>query len=151
MNKQINQLNTIISTFSEKEKELMIENHFAYIFSKSYQFLKVGPDIYRKNDALQEPSLDYSIDDIQTITNGCNQIMSGVGLVPEKPFTGLDVYGFSALFRMFHFISIARKTIHNAVVNGVKGAIDTITFEHQIEGFKVTYNNFCEYPNFDNL
>lgn len=57
--------------------------------------------------------------------------------------------GFSALFRLFHFKNIQRKCKHGFIFNGKTGALDCITFQHVIDGSKVVYYNFCEYPSFD--
>jgi len=142
-------LDKIINQFSEKEKNLVDSNRFVYIFSKAWLYTKLGPEKYRKDDAFNQPPVDLDYEDLEVLANGCRQVLEGVGLTIEKPFTELDVMGFSALFRLFHFKNIQRKCKHGFIFNGKTGALDCITFQHVIDGSKVVYYNFCEYPSFD--
>ncbi len=142
-------LDKIIYQFSEKEKNLVDSNRFVYIFSKAWLYTKLGPEKYRKDDAFNQPPVDLDHEDLEVLANGCRQVLEGVGLTIEKPFTELDVMGFSALFRLFHFKNIQRKCKHGFIFNGKTGALDCITFQHVIDGSKVVYYNFCEYPSFD--
>ncbi len=142
-------LDKIINQFSEKEKNLVDSNRFVYIFSKAWLYTKLGPEKYRKDDAFNQPPVDLDHEDLEVLANGCRQVLEGVGLTIEKPFTELDVMGFSALFRLFHFKNIQRKCKHGFIFNGKTGALDSITFQHVIDGSKVVYYNFCEYPSFD--
>lgn len=142
-------LDKIINQFSEKEKNLVDSNRFVYIFSKAWLYTKLGPEKYRKDDAFKQPSIDLDHEDLEILANGCRQVLDGIGLISEKPFTEIDVMGFSALFRLFHFKNIQRKCKHGFIFNGKTGALDCITFQHVIDGSKVVYYNFCEYPSFD--
>lgn len=142
-------LDKTINQFSEKEKNLVDSNRFVYIFSKAWLYTKLGPEKYRKDDAFNQPPVDFDHEDLEVLANGCRQLLEGVGLTIEKPFTEIDVMGFSALFRLFHFKNIQRKCKHGFIFNGKTGALDCITFQHVIDGSKVVYYNFCEYPSFD--
>ena len=142
-------LDKTINQFSEKEKNLVDSNRFVYIFSKAWLYTKLGPEKYRKDDAFNQPPVDLDHEDLEVLANGCRQVLEGVGLTIEKPFTEIDVMGFSALFRLFHFKNIQRKCKHGFIFNGKTGALDCITFQHVIDGSKVVYYNFCEYPSFD--
>jgi hypothetical protein len=142
-------LDKTINQFSEKEKNLVDSNRFVYIFSKAWLYTKLGPEKYRKDDAFNQPPVDFDHEDLEVLANGCRQVLEGVGLTIEKPFTEIDVMGFSALFRLFHFKNIQRKCKHGFIFNGKRGALDSITFQHVIDGSKVVYYNFCEYPSFD--
>lgn len=133
----------LFAKMTDEEKELMEEFRFGYIYFKAQLFLEIGPEKYRKDDAFHQPPIDFDSNDIEILNNGCRQILDGAGLIPEKAFTNLDVSGFSALFRMFHFSSISRKTKYSFILNGKKGILDCITFEHQVDGSRVTYYNFC--------
>ena len=135
----------LFAKMTDEEKELMEKFRFGYIFFKAQLFLKIGPDKYRKDDAFQQPPIDFNSEDIEVLNDGCRQILNGVGLIPEKAFTNLDVSGFSALFRMFHFSSTSRETKYGFILNGKKGVLDQITFQHLMDGSVVTYYNFCEY------
>ena len=134
----------LLEKMTEEEKALIEEFRFGYIYFKAQLFLEIGPEKYRKEDAFHQPPIDFDSNDIEILKNGCKQILDGAGLIPEKAFTNLDVLGFSALFRMFHFSSISRKTKYSFLLNGKKGVLDQITFEHVVDGTRVTYYNFCE-------
>ena len=149
MKNQLETLNEVISKFTVEEKQLMNENRFPYIFSKAWVYLKMGAEKYMKNDAFNQQPTDYDEEDLAILSNGCKQLIEGIGMSMEKPFTGLDVMGLYALFRLFHFQAIDRKTHHNFMLNGKNGALDGITFEHIVEGGQVVYYNFCENPKFD--
>lgn len=144
MKNQLEILDEVVANFSEEEKQLMDSNRFAYIFSKAWLYLKIGPEKYRKKDAFQQPPLDYDEEDFQIIATGCNLILKGIGMTEQKPFTNLDVLGFYGLFRLFHFDDVDRKTQHNFIYQGRVGMLDCITFEHIIDGSRVVYYNFCE-------
>jgi hypothetical protein len=68
MKNQLEILDEVVANFSEEEKQLMDSNRFAYIFSKAWLYLKIGPQKYRKNDAFQQPPLDYDEEDFQIFT-----------------------------------------------------------------------------------
>jgi hypothetical protein len=142
-------LNKLINQFSDAEKRIAESNRYFYIFEKAWLYLKLGPEKYRKNDAFKQPPLDFDDQDLEILANGCRQILEGIGLTKEKPFTELDVMGFNALFRLFHFENVQRQCKHGFIINDTKGALDSITFQHVIDGSQVVYYNFCEYPAFD--
>lgn len=142
---QLQALDEVISNFTEDEKQIMDANRFPYIFSKAWMYLKKGPEIYRKQDAFGEPSLDYDEEELQILADGCNQILRGIGMTEQKPFTNLDVFGFYNLFSLFHFNYVSRKTNHSFILDGKSGALDCITFKHFIDDSTIVYYNFCEY------
>lgn len=149
MKNQLEALNEVIHNFSEAEEERVDENRFPYIFSKAWSYLKIGPEKYRKNDAFSQPPSDFDDEDLEVLANGCRQVLQGIGLTKENPFSGLDVMGFSALFRMFHFEKSSRKTYYNYTHNSKRGVLDEITLTHVIDNTQVVYYNFCEYPEID--
>jgi hypothetical protein len=149
MKNQLETLNEVISNFTEEEKKIMTENRFPYIFSKAWIYLKMGPVKYRKNDAFNQPPADYNEVDLEILANGCKQVLKGIGLVKENPFSEIDVAGFSTLFRLLHFNKIDRKTNHHFIFIDKNGALDEITFEHIVDGSQVVYYNFCEYQKID--
>jgi hypothetical protein len=149
MKKQLESLDEVISKFTEEEISSVESNRFGYIFSKAWLYNKIGPEKYRKDDAFKQPPSDFDDEDLEIIANGCRQVLEGIGMTKEKPFTGLDVMGFSALFHLFHFKNVARQCKHGFIFNDKRGALDCITFEHVIDGSHVVYYNFCEYPAID--
>ena len=68
---QIDALNRAINQFSEEEKILILPNRFAYIFSKAWLYMKLGPEKYRKTDAFNQPPSDLDKEDLEIIANGC--------------------------------------------------------------------------------
>jgi hypothetical protein len=139
----------VINQFSQEEKSVVESNRYGYIFSKAWLYSKLGPEKYRKNDAFNQPPSDFDKVDLEIIAHGCRQVLEGIGMTKEKPFTGLNVMGFSALFRMFHFQNVERQCKHGFMLNGKSGALDCITFQHLMDGSQVVYYNFCEYPPID--
>jgi hypothetical protein len=141
-------LDKVINQFSEEEEELMFSNRFVYIFTKAWLYVKKGPEKYRKGDAFNEPPVDYNAEELEILLKACKQVLDGVGMSSEKPFTGIDVFGFNALFRLFHFENVKRTTKHQFMLGDKKGILDCITFEHAMDGEQVVYYNFCESPSF---
>ena len=145
MKNQLQALDEVINNFSEEEKLLMNTNQFAYIFSKAWMYLKMGPEIYRKRDAFNQPPSDFDDEELQIIANGCNQILKGIGMTEYNPLTNLDVFGFYNLFNLFHFENTSRKTKYKYIYNGKIGNLDCITFQHFMNDSQIVYYNFCEF------
>jgi hypothetical protein len=141
-------LDKVIDQFTEEEKELMFTNRFVYIFTKAWLYVKKGPEIYRKDDAFNEPPADYDAEELEILLKACKQVLEGIGMSSEKPFTGIDVFGFNALFRLFHFENVHRTTKHQFMLGDKRGILDCITFEHVMDREQVVYYNFCESPIF---
>ena len=139
-------LNKVIDQFSDEENNLVDSSRFPYIFTKAWLYLELGPEKYREDDAFNQPPADFYEEDLQILANGCKQVLEGIGLTSEKPFTNLDVMGFNALFRLFHFQNVRRKCKHGFIYKDKRGALDCITFEHIMDGSEIVYYNFCEYP-----
>jgi hypothetical protein len=126
----IETLEKVMLQFSEEEEKLADLNRFAYIFTKAWLYLKLGPTRYSNDDAFNQPSSDTEEEVLQMLDKGCRQVIEGVGLTSENPFTGLNVVGFSALFELFHFKKVKRKCKHGLVLNNKRGALDCIIFQH---------------------
>jgi hypothetical protein len=149
MNRDIIAMNELFDSFTPEQEAYALENEFPYVYSKASSFLVMGAEKYRANDFFKQPPLDFDEEDISILQHGCSLVLSGVGMSVENPFTGLDVAGFSALMRMFHFEAIGRKTKHGKVLNNEKGALDCIKFKHMVDGRTCEYFNFCRYPKMD--
>ena len=149
MNRDIIAMNELFDSFTPEQESYAMENEFPYMYSKASSFLKVGAELYRKDDFFNQPPADFDEEDIAILQDGCRQVIAGVGMSVENPFTGLDVTGFSALMRMFHFEAIGRKTNHGKVLNNERGALDCIKFKHMVDGRTCEYFNFCRYPKMD--
>jgi hypothetical protein len=142
-------MNELFDSFTPEQETYAIENEFPYLFSKASSFLMIGAEKYRANDFFKQPPLDFDAEDIAILQHGCKQILAAVGMSSENPFTGMDVGGFYALMRMFHFEPIDRSTKHGKMFNEQKGAMDCITFKHMMDNRTCTYFNFCPYPKLD--
>jgi hypothetical protein len=142
----IKSLDEIMDPMPEEAQLLLLDNQFPYLHTKAVLFLRIGAEKYRKNDFFKQPPADFDTEDIEILTNGCKQIMEGNGFTRETVFQDLNVGGFYALMRMFHFESISRETERGVVLDEQRGAIDKITFQHTMDGRKATLFNFCVYP-----
>jgi hypothetical protein len=138
-------LNDLLNSLPAEEQETMMENHFAYLFSKAYKYLKMGPVIYRKTDFFREPPEDMTKEELEVLQSACRQILEGKGFSSAKPFTGLGVSGFYDAMRLFHFDSKSRNTNFNFHNDDDKGALDCITFQHRIDDREATLYNFCAF------
>jgi hypothetical protein len=138
------QLDKILNQLSDEDKKKAIENRYAYIFSKAELYLKIGAEKYRANDFFSQPD-ERSPEMLSFIKKGCEQIIQVKGLSREMAFTDLGVAGFYSLMRLFHFEKVKRETDHEYQLNGQKGVMDKITFEHVMDKSWVTYYNFCKY------
>ena len=140
MKELTDKMDKITDNLCENHLNLFFEAKFPYVMSKANSYLEEGPEKYRLNDAFGLPTNNSTNEDLTFIKIGCEQIMDGKGFLLERPFTNLGVGGFYALFNMFHFKSVKRKTQRL----GIGKMIDEITFEHFVDGSQVTYFNFIE-------
>ncbi len=145
MEEKKDRLDIVFDKMDEKTSELAIENRFPYIFSKAELFLRIGEEKYREGDFFKQPPENLTVEDIDILKDGCEQILIAKGLTEENPFQNLDVSGFNALMRMFHFESLQRSTKYKVVIDGKKGCIDKITFKHIVDNSEITYYNFCSF------
>jgi hypothetical protein len=64
-------LNDLLNSLPAEEQETIMENHFAYLFSKAYKYLKMGPEIYRKTDFFREPPEDMTKEELEVLQSAC--------------------------------------------------------------------------------
>ena len=119
-----------------------LDQQLPYIATKASRYLEVGPEEYRNTDAFGQPATTDA-DELAAIRSGCTQLIECKGLHADAPLTDVGVAGFYALMGLFHFKMTDRSTAHGHVHQGVKGALDTITFEHVRSGMPATFINFC--------
>jgi hypothetical protein len=48
-------------------------------------FLLVGPEEYRRSDALGQPPVEWQPSTLEAVTRGCEQILRYRGLTPDRP------------------------------------------------------------------
>ncbi|GDX50272.1 hypothetical protein LBMAG26_11310 [Bacteroidota bacterium] len=141
--KTMEKIEKVLSLMNSDDQEYCILNQFPYIFTKAELYLKIGPDNYRKEDFFQQPPLNVAIKDMESIRYGCEQIVEGRGFNLSTPLQGLGVSGFYRLMELFHFQFESRKTKYSFIYEEEKGALDIMTFTHQMDDRKATLFHFC--------
>jgi hypothetical protein len=144
MNEEIELLDKIMDAMTSEEQELALDNRFAYIFTKAHRYLKVGPEIYRKDDFFEQPSIKLSKEELALIESGCKQILQGKGLTAENPLTELHIGGFYRLFELFHFKTESQQ-MASMNTKAQKGILDKMYLKHLVDGSEVAYYNLVEY------
>lgn len=76
---------------------------FAYMHTKAQRFCKIGPEKYRKSDALGMPNEDWPTEILDAISRGMTQVCEFRGWTQETPFEGIGIPGFYALMETLHF------------------------------------------------
>lgn len=117
------------------------ESRFPYVYFKALNFIEKGPLKYRSEDFFFQPTTNIR-SELALIQLGVEQLLLGKGLCKENPITELNVSGFTMLMELFHFESIKRSTTHRFYLNEQKGILDEITFQHVVDGTKITLFNF---------
>jgi hypothetical protein len=141
--KTIEKIEKVFSLMNRDHQEYCILNQFPYIFTKAELYIKIGPDNYRKEDFFQQPPLKLDTTDMESIRYGCEQIIEGRGFDHKTPLYGLGVSGFYRLMELFHFQFESRKTKYSFIHEEEKGALDIMTFTHQMDDRKATLFHFC--------
>jgi|LakMenEpi03Aug12_release.lakeMendotaPanAssembly.Ray.scaffolds.fasta_scaffold543013_1 hypothetical protein len=141
--KTMEKIESILSLMNSDDQEYCILNQFPYIFTKAELYLEIGPDNYRKEDFFQQPPLNLDTVDMESIRYGCEQITEGRGFNYSTPLQGLGVSGFYRLMELFHFQFESRKTKYSFKYEEEKGALDIMTFTHQMDDRKATLFHFC--------
>jgi hypothetical protein len=52
---ELKSLDEVMDTMSEEHQLQALDNQFPYLFTKAEVFLKVGPEVYRKEDFFGQP------------------------------------------------------------------------------------------------
>jgi len=56
-------INKLFSEIDVNYKKILIQNHFPYVFTKSFYFLEDGEDLYRQKDFFNLPDQSFNDDD----------------------------------------------------------------------------------------
>jgi hypothetical protein len=140
MNKQLQEVMDGMSPEYLAEAE---ENEFVYLFTKSFLYLRMGPEAYRRQDFFNRPAEDTDPSDLERIEAGCRQILGGVGFTKDRPLTGLGISGFYSLLNMFHF-KLHRQSIAGRL-EGRQGMLDRMEMYHVMDGRTCVLFNAVEY------
>jgi hypothetical protein len=138
-----------LDSLSVEEQNILLNNDFHYIQAKAEIFLRIGSTKYRKSDALGEPRKTTSKAVLLDIKSVCNQIAEGLGFTSERCISEVDMRGFYAAMRMFHFEETDRQTKHCFNYKGRVGALDVMTFAHLVRNSVARMFVFYAYENGD--
>ena len=130
-------LEEIIKKLSKKDSELAFQNRFPYIFTKASYFIKQGPKLYSEKDALNMPNDTFTVDDLNLVKIGCNQLIKGIGLSKENPLKNIGIRGCHKLFKLFHFEFVSQMALKDTDGN----FIDKMVFKHIMDKREITYYN----------
>ncbi len=114
---------------------------YGYCQTKALLFLKIGPEIYRSQDALGQPAEDLEPEDLENLENGCRALLDWKGLVEDAPIEGIQVEGFYGLMHLFHCETMKEMSNH---MSG-PGILDRMIVRHQVNGWKMTLYNRVVY------
>ena len=105
-----------------------------YIRHKAKRFLELGPEIYRKADALKKPPQDLEPVCLEGLFDLCGQLVAGKGFDAESPLTTSHVPVSFALIDLFHF-EVAERRSNYGLANGI---LDVFLCRHSVTGREVT-------------
>jgi hypothetical protein len=120
---------------------LLDETSYSYVFFKACNYLKLGPEKYRKDDFFGQPT-STNKEELQLIENGCKQVLECKGLNEATPFSEIGITGFYQLMGLFHYESIKKKSRYGFIWNQERGILDAITFQHAVDKNELTLYNF---------
>ena len=106
-----------------------------YLITKAERFLKLGPDIYRKGDALNQPPENIDENTLAAFVKGCEQICAGIGFTKGTPIEGLNIPQGYDLARLFHF-EVSRQEIAEKEFG--KWTTDKVLWKHFITDKEIT-------------
>ncbi|UEM07143.1 hypothetical protein JL101_029550 (plasmid) [Skermanella rosea] len=75
---------------------------FVYLQVKARRYVAVGPETYRRRDALGRPDADMDEEDLAVLMHGMKQLADGAGAEPDRPLTGIGIRGFNDLRHTLH-------------------------------------------------
>ncbi len=114
---------------------------YGYCQTKAKLFLKIGPEIYRSQDALGQPQSDLEPEELADLQKGCRALLEWKGLVADAPLEGIGVSGFFRLMHLFHCETM--KEMSNYMSG--PGILDKMTVRHQVHGWTMTMYNRVVY------
>ena len=111
---------------------------WAYILTKVNHYLKHGPDIYRKGDALGMPNEEWDEETFQEIESCFRQFLDGKGYNRDNPVRNVTVGGFYAATETLHFQVIEQAGSMKADGNGI---LADMLFEHVVDKRTIKFYN----------
>lgn len=111
---------------------------WSYIVTKAHIYLQLGPERYRKADALSMPSAVWDEDDFAEIESCFRQFTEGRGYNKDNPVEGVGIGGFYAALYTLHFRLAEQRT---TLVDDSQAFIDEMVFEHLTNDRTLTLYN----------
>ena len=111
-----------------------------YLHHKAQRYVRLGPDTYRRTDALRKPDNNLPLRALNTIRSGMEQLAVRRGFRLDDPLVGLGVPGIYQLMTTLHHRAYDRIT-HCGEDNAGGYWIDELRFEHVVCGSLVTVFN----------
>jgi hypothetical protein len=109
---------------------------FGYILTKANIFLKIGPEAYRRMDALGMPLAEWTPDTLTIVRQGFEQLLGCKGYRPNAPLEGIGITGLNDLMTTMHF-----RMIHQKAHREGPYFFDEILFQHTMSGETITIFN----------
>ncbi len=100
---------------------------WAYLVTKAAMYTKMGPAIYRSQDAFAMPPADWDEPILQEIGVCFAQFLRGLGYHATQP-TRVSVSGFHAAMATLHF-----ELVQQFATNAGADILDCMIFAHQVD------------------
>ncbi len=124
--------------------------HWVYILSKASKYLKLGPDTYRKGDALEMPPEEWDVDTLQKVESCFQQFLDGKGHHKDYPVENVGVGGFYRALETLHFDVREQAALRCDTSHATSMAfIDMMVFEHVVTEDTITLYNKVVYDDTD--
>jgi len=127
---------------AKKEDPAGVPPTFMYLYSKAGNYLKMGPDTYRKKDYFRMPAGDWSPEILASVRQGMEQIRQFRGWNRENAFEGLGVEGCYALLATLHFELEGQATQEL----DADTFLDELHLKHRVSGDPITLFNKVPKP-----
>lgn len=101
---------------------------WAYLVTKAAMYTKMGPAIYRSQDAFAMPPADWDDQILQEIEACFAQFLQGVGYNATQPIQHVSIGGFHAAMAILHFELVQQ----NAISVGAN-ILDRMIFAYQVD------------------
>ena len=111
---------------------------WTYILAKINLYLKHGPDVYRKSDALGMPNEEWDEETFQEIESCFRQFLGGRGYSRNNPVRNVSVGGFYAATETLHFQIVEQTGCMSGDGNGI---LDVMQFEHVVDKRTIKFFN----------
>lgn len=116
-----------------------ITSGWKYLLAKAQHYIKIGPDLYNKQDAFDLPAKEWDNKTFKEIESCFKQFIERKGLSIDNPVENISVKGFYASTATLHFALLEQRM--ETINNEEKFFIDRMIFEHIVDKTKVEIFN----------